>query len=208
MKLGSNDPTLKAIEFLTPFGKGSRVAIVGASRSGKSEALRRIAAVLSADEANAVSVVLTGARPEEITEWSQGPLAPAAAVSLAASEEVQNAALEPVVDQARRLAARGSDAILLIDSLDGCSPAMARKALGAARNIVDGGSLTVIATSTAPLGGETTVIALDVALASMGRFPALDLLASGTLRPELLVGKAGADAIARARADAAEPDED
>ena len=113
-----------------------------------------------------------------------------------------------MIDQARRLAARGADAIVLIDSLDGCSPQVARKALGAARNIVDGGSLTVIATAAAPIGGETTVIALDVALASTGRFPALDLLASGTLRPELLVGQAGADAIARARAEAAEPDED
>jgi transcription termination factor Rho len=204
LKLGSEDPTLKAIEFLAPFGKGSRVTIVGAARSGKSEALKRIATALSGDEDTAVHVVLTGARPEEITEWSQGPLAPAAAVSLAASEETQNGAVEPVIDQARRLAARGSHAVVLIDSLDGCSPAIARKALGAARNIVDGGSLTVIATSSAPLGGETTVIALDVALASIGRFPALDLLASGTLRPELLVGQAGADAITRARADAAD----
>ncbi len=67
--------------------------------------------------------------------------------------------------------------------------------------------MTVIAVSSAPLGGETTVIALDVALASTGRFPALDLLASGALRPELLVGQAGADAITRARADAADGDE-
>jgi transcription termination factor Rho len=208
LKLGSEDPTLKAIEFLTPFGKGSRVTITGASRSGKSEALKRIAQLLSGAQDIALQVVLAGARPEEISEWAQGPLAPAAAVSFAASEEVQNGALEPVIDQARRLAARGSDAIVLIDSLDGCSRAMARKALGAARNIVDGGSLTVIAISSAPLGGETTVIALDVGLASVGRFPALDLLASGTLRPELLVGQAGADAIARARADAADPDDD
>jgi transcription termination factor Rho len=203
LKLDSEDPTLKAIEFLTPFGKGSRVTIVGASRSGKSEALKRIATALSGDEDSVVHVVLTGARPEEISEWSQGPVAPAAAVSLAASEETQNGAVETVIDQARRLAARGSHAVVLIDSLDGCSPAMARKALGAARNIVDGGSLTVIATSSAPLGGETTVIALDVALASIGRFPALDLLASGTLRPELLVGPAGADAITQARAEVA-----
>ncbi|MGI9183717.1 MAG: Rho termination factor N-terminal domain-containing protein [Solirubrobacteraceae bacterium] len=208
LKLGSDDPTLQAIEFLTPFGKGSRVTIVGAARSGKSEALKRIATALSGDQDNAVQVVLTGARPEEISEWSQGPMTPAAAASLAASEETQNGAVEPVIDQARRLAARGSHAVVLIDSLDGCSPAIARKALGAARNIVDGGSLTVIATSSAPLGGETTVIALDVALASVGRFPALDLIASGTLRPELLVGQAGADAIARARADAADPDDD
>ena len=57
----------------------------------------------------------------------------------------------------------------------------------------------MIATSSKPIGGETTVIALDAALAITGRFPAVDLLASGTLRPELLVGEAGAKAIAKER---------
>jgi transcription termination factor Rho len=90
---------------------------------------------------------------------------------------------------------------VFIDTLDDCSPALARKALGAARNIVDGGSVTIIATASAPIGGETTVISLDVALASAGRFPALDLAASGTIRPELLVGAAGAEAIAKTRAE-------
>jgi transcription termination factor Rho len=74
--------------------------------------------------------------------------------------------------------------------------------MACARNVVDGGSLTVIATSTRPVGGETTVIALDRTLTSTGRFPALDLVASGTLRPELLVGEAGAQAIAEARSEA------
>ena len=53
-----------------------------------------------------------------------------------------------------------------------------------------------------PLGGETTIIALDRTLTRTGRFPALDLVNSGTLRPELLVGDAGAQAIAKARAEA------
>jgi transcription termination factor Rho len=208
IKVGSEDPTLKAIEWLTPFGKGSRVAIVGASRSGKSEALRRLAGALAGRDELTLSVALAGVRPEEISEWAQGPVAPAAAVSFAASEEAQNSAIEPVIDQARRLAARGADAVVLIDTLDGASPQMARKAMASARNIVDGGSVTVIATASAPIGGETTVISLDVALASIGRFPALDLVASGTLRPELLVGEAGAEAIARTRAEVAEPDDD
>ena len=62
----------------------------------------------------------------------------------------------------------------------------------------------MIATATVPVGGETTVIALDLALASTGRFPAVNLAASGTLRAELLVGDAGAEAIARARGEALE----
>ncbi len=58
----------------------------------------------------------------------------------------------------------------------------------------------MIATAVEPVGGETTVIALDAALAAAGRQPILDLAASGTLRPELLVGEDGAAAIAKARA--------
>jgi transcription termination factor Rho len=104
-----------------------------------------------------------------------------------------------VIDQARRIAARGAHALVLIDTLDGMHPHAARKALASARNIVDGGSLTVIATASEPLGGETTVIALDARLAAVGQFPALDVVASGTLRPELLVGEDGAHAILAAR---------
>ena len=59
--------------------------------------------------------------------------------------------------------------------------------LAAARNIVEGGSLTIIATAGEALGGETTVIALDAALTASGRIPALDLATSATLRAELLV---------------------
>ena len=61
----------------------------------------------------------------------------------------------------------------------------------------------MIATAARPFGGETTVIALDAQLPSTGRQPILDLIASGTLRPELLVGEDGAAAITRARAAAA-----
>jgi transcription termination factor Rho len=205
IRLGSEDPTVMAIEWLTPFGKGSRVAIVGATRAGKTEALRRLASSLAGHSELQVSVVLAGVRPEELGDW-QEPLEPAAAVSFAVSPDVQAHVIEPVVDTARRLAARGGDVVLLIDTLDGLPPLAARKALAAARNIVGGGSLTVIATATAPIGGETTVIALDAGLASMGRFPAIDLLASGTIRPERLVGEAAAEAIARARSEAAEQD--
>ncbi len=200
-RFGSEDPTLEAIERLTPIGRGSRVTIAGPSGAGKTEALRRLAAALADRDELQISVALAGVRPEEITEWSSGSPAPTAAVSLAASPDAQAAAVELVVDQARRIAARGADAVVLIDSLDGVHQHAARKALAAARNIVDGGSLTVIATSSRPVGGETTVIALDQALASVGRFPALDLAASGTLRPELLVGDAGAEEIRRARSE-------
>jgi transcription termination factor Rho len=201
LEFESDDPTLAAINSLTPFGKGSRVTIVGASRSGKTEALRRVATSLAGRDGLTLHLVLAGVRPEEISEWTKGPLPPVAAASFAASEDVQNGAIEPVVDQARRLAARGGDAVVLIDTLDGASPSIARKALAAARNIVDGGSVTVVATASDPLGGETTVIALDAALAAIGRIPALDLIASGTMHLDELVGEARAQEIAKARAE-------
>jgi transcription termination factor Rho len=104
-----------------------------------------------------------------------------------------------VIDQARRVASRGGDAVVLIDTLDGPHAQPARRALAAARNLTDAGSLTVIGTASAPLGGETTVIALDAGLAATGKFPALDASASGTIRPELLVGEEGAAAIVSER---------
>jgi transcription termination factor Rho len=127
-----------------------------------------------------------------------------AALSFAASADAQAQAVERALDGAKRVAARGGDALVLIDTLEGLPPQAARKALAAARKLRDGGSLTVIATAARPLGGETAVIALDVALTSTGRQPILDLLASGTLKPELLVGEDGAAAITRARAAALE----
>jgi transcription termination factor Rho len=193
-ELGSEDPTVKAIEWLTPFGKGSRVVLAGPARAGKSEALRRLHEALSAIEGVEVSLVLAGVRPEELGETG--------GVSFAASSDAQAQAVESAIEQGRRVAARGGDAVVLIDTLEYLPPAAARRALAAARNIVDGGSLTVVATAPAPLGGETTVVALDSALTALGRFPALNLAASGVVHPELLVGDAGAEAIAKARAEA------
>jgi transcription termination factor Rho len=249
LALNAGDPTLDAIEWLTPLGRGSRAVIVGPSRAGKTETLRRLLGALAgagatgggtvgggtvgggtagggsgaadtapagwpetagtpaADESPArpaaleVTVVLAGARPEEIAEWQEGPVPPVAALSFAASADAQGQAVERAVDAAKRTAARGGHALVLIDGLDGLHPPAARKTLAAARNLRDGGSLTVIATATRPFGGETTVITLDAALTGSG-LPLLDLSGSGTLKPELLVGGDGAEAIAKARAEA------
>jgi transcription termination factor Rho len=200
--LGDSDPTLKAIEFLTPIGRGSRVTITGPSRSGKSFALRLLARALAETDGIELSVVLSGARPEEAAEWSSGEGAqPSSVASMSSSSDAQAQAIERCVETAKRIAARGGHAVVLIDSLDGMPVAAARRTLAAARAITDGGSLTIVAVSTVPVGGETTVIALDLALASTNRFPAIDILASGTLRPELLVGEGGAEAVAKARAE-------
>jgi transcription termination factor Rho len=197
--LGGDDPTLGAIVHLTPIGRGSRVTIAGPSFAGKTEALRLLALALQAQEGVDVTVVLAGVRPEELAGWSADGIQPAVSLSFSASGDARGQAVERAVDAARRQAARGGHAVLLIDTLDGLPGLTARKALGAARAIADGGSLTVIATASEPLGGETTVVVLDRALTSSGRFPALDLVASGTLRPDLLVGEEGARTIAEAR---------
>ncbi|HEX6027244.1 MAG TPA: Rho termination factor N-terminal domain-containing protein [Solirubrobacter sp.] len=197
IELGSDDPTVKAIEWLTPFGKGSRVVICGPSRSGKSEALRRVAATLADREGLEVSAVLAGVRPEEIADW---PVKPGAALTFSASADAQAQAVEQAVETGRRVAARGGDAVVLIDTFEYLSPSAARRALAAGRNLAGGGSLTIIATAPAPIGGETTVVALDREAAARGNFPALALAESGTLRPELLVGEAGAAAIRAAAA--------
>jgi transcription termination factor Rho len=217
LELDPQDPTLGAIEWLTPLGRGSRVTIVGEARSGKTETLRRLLGALAGRNGDAsqgrvspglgregleVMLVLSGIRPEEIAVWREGPVAPAAALDLGASAELQGQTVEHVVDTAKRVAARGGHVVVLIDTLDFLPPHTARRILAGARNLVEGGSLTLIATATRPLGGESTVIALDVALTSTGRIPALDLAASGVVRPELLVGEDGAAAITKARASA------
>jgi transcription termination factor Rho len=204
LALGASDPTLEAIEWLTPLGLGSRVVIVGAQRAGKTETLRKLLGALTHRAELDVTVVLAGVRPEEIAEWQEGQPAPVAALTFASSADAQTQAIERALDGAKRVAARGGNALVLIDGLDGLPPQAARKALAAARKIREGGSLTLIATAARPFGGETTVIALDAALTSTGRQPILDLLASGTLKPELLVGDDGAAAITRARASAME----
>jgi transcription termination factor Rho len=198
--LDAQDPTLKAIEWLTPIGLGSRALITGAARSGKSETLRRLLDALAGREGLESTLVLSGVRPEELAGWQEQPVTPVSALALGASADSQDQAVERAIETAKRVAARGGDSLVLIDTLDGLHPHVACRALAAARNVPGGGSLTVIATATSPFGGETTVIALDATLTSTGRFPALDLVQSGTLRPELLVGEDGAAAIIQARA--------
>jgi len=200
--LDDEDPTLTAIEWLTPFGRGSRVVIAGGPRAGKTEALRRLAGALVRQEDLECSLVLAGVRPEEIGDWKSGPLQPAVELGLSAAPDAHAQAIERAIETGRRVAARGGHAVVLIDTIEHVPEPLARRTLAAARNIIDGGSLTIIATAGAPLGGETTVIALDAALTASGGIPALDLTASATIRAELLVGEKGAEAIAEARATA------
>jgi transcription termination factor Rho len=198
----AEDPVTSAIGSLTPIGKGSRVTIAGSARAGKSETLRRLTNALAGRDDVQLLLILVGVRPEEIPEWEAGPVQPVEAVSFAAPASAQDRAVYAAIDRARSIAIGGDHAVVLLDTLDGLHEHAARRALATARRLVEGGSVTVIATGSEPLGGETTVIKLDPLGTEVEGVPALDLLSSGTLRAELLVGDEGAAAIARARAEA------
>jgi transcription termination factor Rho len=201
-KLGTRDQTLKAIEPLAPFGRGSRVIITGGPWAGKSHLLKLLAGVFAKEKTVTAFSALAGVRPEELGEWADGPVVPVATAPLGSSSDAQDHAVELVVEQAKRLVARGENAVVLIDSLDGLHELTARKVLASARNVKDGGSLTVIATASETFGGETTVIALDENLTRAGNLPAVKFPETGTLRAELLVGDKGSKAIQKAIAGA------
>jgi transcription termination factor Rho len=190
------DATLAPIAEAAPFGRGSRVLIVGPPRSGKTLLLGRLAAALAAIEGLEVELVAVGVRPEELTEYKTLEYCRVAGETFAASHETQDAVIEQAVERGRRVAVRGGDAVLLIDTLDGLGAGMSRRALAAARNLRNAGSLTIIATAGAPLGGETTV----VVLADSGEPGTIDTSASGTLRSELLVAAKPKRAPAKPRA--------
>ena len=116
LALDSEDVTLKAVEWLTPFGKGSRVLICGAPRAGKTELARAIAEALSGRDGLELLVVLAGVRPEEAGDWAE--LSPVAVVSFAGSPDAQAQAVEQAIEQGRRVAARGGDAVIVVDTLE------------------------------------------------------------------------------------------
>jgi len=168
-------------------GRGSRVTICGPALTGKTELLRSVAVALKAAEGVETIVVLAGSRPEELSLWREAGIEPHASVTLPAPPDPRAKAVEAAIDSGRRQAVRGQDVVILIDSLEGLERGTTRRALGAARNLTEAGSLTVIATAAAPIGGETAVIALDRGRAARGEFPAIDAEATATLRADLIL---------------------
>ena len=173
-ELGSEDPTVKAIEWLTPFGKGSRVVIAGrpAGRQDRGAAPARRRA---GRPRGARGLGRARRRAPRGGRASGRRSRPPPRSRFGASADAQAQAVEQAVEQGRRVAARGGDAVVLIDSLD--APAAGRRAPRAGRGaqhrrrrLADRDRRGAGA-----VGGETTVIALDAALTALGRFPALDL---------------------------------
>ncbi len=182
----SRSSTLKAIASSAPFGRGSRVSVVGPFASGRSTTLRMLAAELAAIEDVELSVVLAGARPEERAEWVAAGIEPAAFETLTASADSQAKAIDRTIESARKVTAKGGHSAVVIDSIDDLDAHAARKVLGAARNVPGAGSLTVIAASREPFGGETTLIYLASQDGGKIGDPAVDKAKSKTLRSNLL----------------------
>jgi transcription termination factor Rho len=129
-----------------PFGKGSRVAIGGPPAAGATRLLREIVASLAKDGGElSVAVVLAGARPEEVTEWRAEVGVPVTGGSFDQAPEQQSQAAQLAVERGKRVAERGGDAVVAIDSLEGLEPGLARRLFGAGRKLQEGGSLTVVA---------------------------------------------------------------
>ena len=150
---------------LVPIAKGSRVAVAGGPGAGATRLLRDLASTLGGTEGLSVSVALVGVRPEEVTDWKRadGDVSVVGG-SFDESVEAQTQAAELAVEQAKRVAERGGDAVVVIDSLEALPAGAARRLFGAARKLEEGGSLTVVAASGMawePQRQASTRIALD-----------------------------------------------
>jgi transcription termination factor Rho len=129
-----------------PYGKGSRVAVVGPSGAGATTLLREAVAALGEDLS--VQIVLAGVRPEEIAAWRElGP--PVVGGSFERSPDAQAQAAELAVERAKRQVERGGHAAVVIDSLQALPPGTRRRVFGAGRATEEGGTLTILAA-----GGE------------------------------------------------------
>ncbi len=165
-----------------PFGKGSRVAVSGPPGAGATTMLRDVAKALSEQYPDmTVSVVLAGARPEEVGEWRESGL-PVTGGSFERPPEAQAQAAELAVERAKRVVERGAHAAVIIDALDALPPGVRRRLFGAARATEEGGTLTIVAAS----GDDTEVLrwaSTRIVLEGGGRIAAE---ASGTLRADRL----------------------
>lgn len=165
-----------------PFGKGSRVAVSGPPGAGATTLLREVAKAISEQYPDmTVSVVLAGARPEEVGEWRESGL-PVTGGSFERPPDAQAQAAELAVERAKRVVERGAHAAVIIDALDALPPGVRRRLFGAARATEEGGSLTIVAAS----GDDTEVLrwaSTRIVLEGGGQVAAE---ASGTLRADRL----------------------
>ena len=172
-----------------PLGRGSRVAVAGPPGAGATTLLRELAASLAGESEIELYVVLAGVRPEEVAEWNEAAGdAGVSGGSFEQSPDVFAQAAELAVERAKRRVERGGHAAVVIDSLAGLPPAVARRVFGAARATEQGASLTVVAAvgeSPEPLRWATSRVKFSAPVPG-ATAPVVDAAGSGTLRADRL----------------------
>ena len=219
---GTEDITARVIDLVAPFGKGQRGLLVAPPKAGKTMIMQNIAASLAVNHPECeLIVLLIDERPEEVTEMERTVRGEVIASTFdePAKRHVQVA--EIVIEKAKRLAEKGKDVVILLDSItrlarayNTVAPASGKvltggvdanalqkpkRFFGAARNIENGGSVTIIATALIDTGSKMDEVIyqefkgtgnmelhLERRLSEKRIFPAININASGTRREELI----------------------
>ncbi|MEM9047700.1 MAG: transcription termination factor Rho [Pseudomonadota bacterium] len=230
-KMEIEDPTIRdrsarVIDLVAPLGKGQRALIVAPPRTGKTVILQNIAHSIAANHPDCYLIVLLiDERPEEVTDMQRSVRGEVVSSTFDEPATRHVAVSEMVIEKAKRLVEHGRDVVILLDSItrlgrayntvvpssgkvltggvDANALQRPKRFFGAARNIEEGGSLTIIATALIDTGSRmdevifeefkgtgNSEIVLDRKVADKRVFPAIDILKSGTRKEELLVPKA------------------
>ena len=215
--------TTRVIDLIMPIGKGQRALIVSPPKAGKTTILQNIANAIATNNPECyMMVVLVDERPEEVTDMQRSVRGEVIASTFDRPPSDHTAVAELAIERAKRLVEQGHDVVVLLDSItrlgrayNNSSPASGRilsggvdsnalyppkRFLGAARNIEEGGSLTIIATAMVETGsaGDTVIfeefkgtgnaeLKLDRKISERRVFPAVDVNPSGTRKDELLL---------------------
>jgi transcription termination factor Rho len=223
---GTNkDTTNRVIELVSPLGKGQRALIVAPPRTGKTVMLQNIAHAIEENHPEAYLIVLLiDERPEEVTDMDRSVKGEVISSTFDEPAQRHVQVTEMVLEKAKRLVEHKHDVVILLDSItrlarayntvvpssgkvltggvDANALQRPKRFFGAARNIEEGGSLTIIATALIDTGSRmdevifeefkgtgNSELVLDRKLSDKRIFPAIDILKSGTRKEELLVDK-------------------
>ena len=219
-----NDLTTRIIDLISPIGKGQRGLIVSPPKAGKTMVLQSIANAITTNNPEChLMVVLVDERPEEVTDMQRSVKGEVIASTFDRPADDHTTVAELAIERAKRLVELGHDVVVLLDSITRlgrayniAAPASGRilsggvdsaalyppkKFFGAARNIENGGSLTILATALIDTGSKMDEVIfeefkgtgnmeliLNRKFADKRIFPAVDVVASGTRKEEILMG--------------------
>ena len=234
-RAGEKDISLRLIDMIAPIGKGQRGMIVSQPKAGKTTLLKKIANAITANNPDVhLIVLLIDERPEEVTDMRRSIQGEVVYSTFDEAPENHTRVSEMVLERAQRLVELGKDVVVLLDSITrlaraynlvipptgrslsgGLDPGALYKPkrfFGAARNIENGGSLTIIATALVDTGSRMDDIIfeefkgtgnmelhLDRSLSDRRIFPAIDLYRSGTRREELLLDREEQEGVYQVR---------